>query len=75
MTFKKHFELKKVIPLAIAALGVAFVGVWHMLKSAPVDAETPVTNILGFFMLIAGCICIMGGALFFFLRDEHDFWS
>jgi len=66
--------MKKYLPFLLFGLGVAFVIISLVLRQGTNDADIVITNIVSSFMLFAGGICMLGGLVTFFLRDDPDIW-
>lgn len=56
----------------MVVLGLGFmVLAWFLRKGMP-DAHTAITNVSSTFMFVAGIICIVGGLVVYFLRNEEE---
>lgn len=66
--------MKKWLPFLIVGLGVMFILISMVLRNGMPDADVAITNITSMFMLVAGCICVVGGIVTFFLRHDPEVW-
>jgi hypothetical protein len=68
--------MKKFLPYLIGGVGLMMVCIALVLRNGSPEAETVITNLASTFMLTAGIICVIGGLVTFFLRDDEtlDVW-
>lgn len=66
--------MKKFLPYLVGGIGLMFICVAIVLRNGSPEAETVITNLASTFMFTAGAICIVGGLVTFFLRDDAEVW-
>lgn len=66
--------MKKFLPFLVGGTGLMFICVALVLRNGSPEAATVITNLSSTFMLTAGGICIVGGLVTFFLRDDEGVW-
>lgn len=66
--------MKKFLPFLLGGLGLLLIATALVLRQGTADAHMVVTNLASTFMLVAGAICLVGGLVTFFLRDDPEIW-
>lgn len=66
--------MRRYLPFLIGGLGLMFIGIAMVLRNGTADTHAVITNVTSTFMLAAGCICMLGGIVTFFLRDDETVW-
>ena len=66
--------MKKIMPIAMMATGIGLCVISQVLRMGQEVVDTAVTNVTSSFMLIAGCICLLGGLVTYFLKGDDDVW-
>lgn len=67
-------EMKKFLPFVVGGMGLVLLVVAMILKNGTPDAEAAITSLASIFMMLAGAVCVLVGALTFFLRDDEQVW-
>ena len=65
--------MKTYLPFVFAGLGLVLVTTSFVLRWSTGDTDA-ITNISCMFMLVGGIVCIGGGVLTYFLRDNPEVW-
>jgi hypothetical protein len=66
--------MKEYLPYIFAGLGVALILISLVLRNGTPETSTVITNLASVFMIIAGVICMIGGLVTYFLRDDPEIW-
>jgi hypothetical protein len=66
--------MRQYLPYLIGGLGLLFLGIAYFLRQGTGDANIAITNLASTFMGVAGAICLLGGIVTFFLRDDESIW-
>lgn len=67
-------EMKQYLPFVVGGMGLILLVVAMILKNGTPDAEAAITSLASIFMMLAGAVCVLVGALTFFLRDDEQVW-
>lgn len=65
--------VKKILPIVLFVLGIIFFGVAYLLRTSD-DAHQAITNLTSLFMMVGGGICIVGGGVLYFIRNDDEEW-
>lgn len=66
--------MKQYLPFVIGGMGLLLLAVAFVLKNGTPDAEAAITSLASMFMMVAGSVCVIVGAVTFFLRDDETVW-
>jgi hypothetical protein len=66
--------MKEKLPFIFSGLGLVMVIISVVLRNGTADTSTPITNLASTFMFLAGVICMIGGIVTYFMRDNPEVW-
>ena len=66
--------MKERLPYIFGGLGIVLMAFAIVLRNGTPDTDTVITNLVSVFMIVAGAVCLLGGCVTWFLRDDPEVW-